>query len=131
MVQKFYAVKSESVIAKAAIVTFVFALVIGTAAYLNGGLVHVFAAAPPIATVTVFEVAFPEIAVTVAVPDWLPALSFAIAWPSLVKAGDGVIVPSVVVKVTAVPFCTGLPLLSWTIATTSVVPLTGRVGVVV
>lgn len=47
MVQKFYAVKSESVITKAAIVTFVFALVIGTAAYLNGGLVHVFAAAPP------------------------------------------------------------------------------------
>jgi len=47
MVQKFYAVKNEKVIVKAAIVTFVFALVIGTAAYLNGGLTHVFAAAPP------------------------------------------------------------------------------------
>ncbi len=48
MVQKFYAVKNEKVIAKAAIVTFVFALVIGAAAYLNGGLTHVFAAAPPV-----------------------------------------------------------------------------------
>ena len=47
MVQKFYAVKNETAIVKAAIVTFVFALVIGTAAYLNGGLTHVFAAAPP------------------------------------------------------------------------------------
>jgi SSS family solute:Na+ symporter len=46
-VQKFYAVKNEKVIGKAAIVTFVFALVIGTAAYLNGGLSHVFAAKPP------------------------------------------------------------------------------------
>lgn len=46
-VQKFYAVKSEKVIVKAAIVTFVFALVIGTAAYLNGGLSHVFASKPP------------------------------------------------------------------------------------
>ena len=46
-VQKFYAVKSEKVIGRAALVTFIFALVIGTAAYLNGGLSHIFMAAPP------------------------------------------------------------------------------------
>jgi solute:Na+ symporter, SSS family len=46
-VQKFYAVKNEKVIVKAAIVTFAFALVIGVAAYLNGALSHVFTAKPP------------------------------------------------------------------------------------
>jgi SSS family solute:Na+ symporter len=47
MVQKFYAVKSEKVIMRAAIVTFVFSIVISFAAYLNGALSHVFVDAPP------------------------------------------------------------------------------------
>ena len=42
MVQKFYAVKDESVITKAAIVTFFFAMVITVAAYFTGALLHVF-----------------------------------------------------------------------------------------
>jgi SSS family solute:Na+ symporter len=42
MTQKFYAVKSERVIPKAAIVTTVFALVIGFAAYSTGAFSHVF-----------------------------------------------------------------------------------------
>jgi SSS family solute:Na+ symporter len=42
MTQKFYAVKNEQVIPKAAIVTTVFALMIGTAAYLTGAYAHVF-----------------------------------------------------------------------------------------
>ena len=47
MVQKFYAVKSEKVIVRAAVVTFVFSIVISFAAYLNGALSHVFVNAPP------------------------------------------------------------------------------------
>jgi SSS family solute:Na+ symporter len=42
MTQKFYAIKSEEVIPKATIVTTVFALMIGFAAYFTGASVHVF-----------------------------------------------------------------------------------------
>jgi SSS family solute:Na+ symporter len=42
MTQKFYAIKNEKVISKAAIVTTVFALMIGVAAYLTGAFSHVF-----------------------------------------------------------------------------------------
>jgi SSS family solute:Na+ symporter len=42
MVQKFYAVKNEKVIPRAAIITCVFALVIGLTAYFGGALTHVF-----------------------------------------------------------------------------------------
>jgi SSS family solute:Na+ symporter len=42
MTQKFYAIKNERVIPKAAVVTTVFALVIGVAAYLTGAYAHVF-----------------------------------------------------------------------------------------
>jgi SSS family solute:Na+ symporter len=42
MVQKFYAVKDESVISKATIITTMFALIIGVSAYLTGSLSHVF-----------------------------------------------------------------------------------------
>jgi SSS family solute:Na+ symporter len=42
MTQKFYAIKSEKVISKAAIVTTIFALVIGFSAYFTGAASHVF-----------------------------------------------------------------------------------------
>jgi SSS family solute:Na+ symporter len=42
MVQKFYAVKNEKVIPKAAIATFFFALIIGFAAYFTGTMSHIF-----------------------------------------------------------------------------------------
>ncbi|GHU50433.1 sodium:solute symporter [Spirochaetia bacterium] len=42
MTQKFYAIKSEKVIPRAAIVTTVFALVIGFSAYMTGAYAHVF-----------------------------------------------------------------------------------------
>jgi SSS family solute:Na+ symporter len=42
MTQKFYAIKNEAVIPKAAVVTTVFALMIGLAAYLTGSFSHVF-----------------------------------------------------------------------------------------
>jgi solute:Na+ symporter, SSS family len=42
MVQKFYAVKNEKVIPRAAIITCLFALVIGLTAYFGGALTHVF-----------------------------------------------------------------------------------------
>lgn len=46
MVQKFYAIKNEAVITKAAIVTTIFSLIIVFAAYFNGALAHVFYEAP-------------------------------------------------------------------------------------
>ncbi|NDY55922.1 sodium/solute symporter [Desulfovibrio sulfodismutans] len=48
MVQKFYAVKDESVIVKAAWATCVFALIIGFAAYFTGSMTHLFYDAPPL-----------------------------------------------------------------------------------
>ncbi len=42
MVQKFYAVKSEDVIKKAAIATFCFAVIIGITAYFTGSMAHIF-----------------------------------------------------------------------------------------
>jgi len=42
MVQKFYSIKSEKVIPRAAVATFLFALVIGFTAYYTGALTHVF-----------------------------------------------------------------------------------------
>ncbi len=42
MVQKFYAVKNEQVITKAALATFLFALIIGFAAYFTGSMSHLF-----------------------------------------------------------------------------------------
>ncbi|MCX7719565.1 MAG: sodium/solute symporter [Candidatus Sumerlaeaceae bacterium] len=48
MVQKFYAVKNEAVIPKAAIVTFLFSLLVAVTAYYTGALTHVFFDSPPI-----------------------------------------------------------------------------------
>ncbi|MDR1307802.1 MAG: sodium/solute symporter [Treponema sp.] len=42
MTQKFYAIKNEKVISKAALVTTIFALMIGVSAYLTGAFSHVF-----------------------------------------------------------------------------------------
>lgn len=42
MVQKFYAIKNETVIKKAAIITTCFALIIGVAAYFTGAMSHIF-----------------------------------------------------------------------------------------
>jgi SSS family solute:Na+ symporter len=75
MVQKFYAVKNEKVIVRAAIITFVFAVIIGVAAYLNGALSHVFLSAPP----TLpgggpdWDRLIPDIITTV-LPGWLMAI---------------------------------------------------------
>jgi SSS family solute:Na+ symporter len=48
MVQKFYAIKSESLITKAALATCLFALIIGLAAYFTGSMSHLFYDAPPL-----------------------------------------------------------------------------------
>jgi SSS family solute:Na+ symporter len=42
MVQKFYAIKNESVIVKAAIITTIFSVIIACAAYYTGSLTHIF-----------------------------------------------------------------------------------------
>ncbi len=47
MVQKFYAIKSEELIKKAAIVTGIFAIIIGVSAYYTGSLSHIFYDAVP------------------------------------------------------------------------------------
>lgn len=46
MVQKFYSIKDESVIKKAALVTTIFAIIITFAAYYTGALAHIFMDAP-------------------------------------------------------------------------------------
>ena len=83
------------------------------------------AAAPPSAIVTVAallavpplpDVAPPENADTVAVPDTPSENNFAVAWPFVVSADVGSRRPIVVVKVTSVPFCTGVPASSVTVA---------------
>jgi len=48
MVQKFYAIKNEDVVYKAAIVTTVLALIITLSAYFTGALSHLFYQAPPL-----------------------------------------------------------------------------------
>jgi SSS family solute:Na+ symporter len=48
MVQKFYAIKDESVVYKAAVVTTLFALIITMSAYFVGSLSHVFYQTPPL-----------------------------------------------------------------------------------
>lgn len=48
MVQKFYAIKDEGVIKKAAIATCIFALIISVAAYFTGSMLHVFYDKPTI-----------------------------------------------------------------------------------
>ena len=64
----------------------------------------------------------PENARTSAVPDLVPARSFATALPLLVRASFGSMVPSVVVKFTTVPFWTGVPDDSMTVAVMSTDP---------
>ncbi len=75
MVQKFYAVKNEKVIIRAAIVTFVFALVIAGAAYFNGALMHLFTDRPPLLASgkADYDRLIPDVLVQV-LPAWLLAL---------------------------------------------------------
>jgi SSS family solute:Na+ symporter len=76
MVQKFYAIKNEKVILRAAIVTFIFSIIISFAAYLNGALSHVFVAAPPMlagGSGPDWDRLIPEI-LTQTLPAWLMAI---------------------------------------------------------
>ncbi|MFA6938028.1 MAG: sodium/solute symporter [Treponema sp.] len=77
MVQKFYAIKSESVIKKAALITTIFALVIGVAAYFTGSLSHVFFdtnSVPKTAAGGVnYDMIMPTM-MTQYLPDWLLAI---------------------------------------------------------
>jgi solute:Na+ symporter, SSS family len=75
MVQKFYAVKNEKVITRAAVVTLVFSAVIAGAAYLNGALTHVFVQAPPSLPGggPDWDRLIPDI-ITTTLPGWLMAI---------------------------------------------------------
>ena len=53
----------------------------------------------------------------------MPERNFTVALPLFVLASFGSIVPSVVVKLTTVPFCTGVPADSMTVAVMSIDPL--------
>src|SRR5688572_20371983 len=81
-----------------------------------------FAAAAPTVSVNASEAAPPEIAVIAAAPDWPLATNRAAATPLRVRASVGDIAPRLVVNVTVVPFWTGVPLGSSTVARISVVP---------
>jgi type II secretory pathway pseudopilin PulG len=68
----------------------------------------------------------PDIAVMVAVPEVVPARNFTTTRPPRsVSASDGCMVPSVVVNVTCVPLCGGVPEGSMTCAMMSADPLIG------
>ncbi len=77
MVQKFYAIKNEKVINKAAVITTLFALLIGAAAYYTGTLSHVFFTSdtvPRLASGSVnYDVLVPSL-LTGYLPDMLLAL---------------------------------------------------------
>src|SRR4051812_45001756 len=69
----------------------------------------------------------PEIAVMVAVPEPFPATYLTVTRPETsVSAWDGWTAPKLVVKLTSVPLCGGLPPDSITWAMMSAVPLAGR-----
>ena len=82
----------------------------------------------PIWTDTVLDIDPPENAVTVAVPAVFPPNSRVVARPSWVWLSCGFTVPSVVEKVTRVPFCTGVPTDSVTTAVMTDSPSTGITG---
>ena len=63
--------------------------------------------------------------ITLAVPDRPSATRRTVTRPLFVRASAGSMRPSVVVKVTSVPFCTGVPAFSVTVATMSTPPLSG------
>ena len=64
----------------------------------------------------------PDAALMSAWPDWPLAENLAVATPLSVRTCNGLIAPSVVVKVTVVPFWTGVPACSSTVALISAVP---------
>jgi len=80
------------------------------------------AGAAPIVTSRVLD-AGPENAVIVAVPDRPSAIRRAVARPSFVSDSDGSIRPSVVLKLTTVPLCTGVPTPGSTVCWLPVVPV--------
>ena len=67
--------------------------------------------------------AAPEVARISATPDWPLPMNSVVATPLIVRACVGDTVPSVVVKVTVVPFCTGVPACSSMAAEICAVPL--------
>ena len=81
------------------------------------------AAAAPTCTSSASAWAPPEKARICATPDAVPAFSRTVALPPLVRASAGWMLPRVVVKLTCVPFCTGTPPGSVTLAVISTEPL--------
>ncbi|OHB51527.1 MAG: sodium transporter [Planctomycetes bacterium GWF2_41_51] len=74
MVQKFYAIKNEAVINKAALITTIFAVIISFAAYYTGALTHIFYDKPPMgANGPDFDRIIPEL-LTQYLPSWLMAV---------------------------------------------------------
>src|SRR3954468_59481 len=91
------------------------------------------AAAPPTVIVSGFELvsclALPEVAMIFATPDWPFGMNWAAANPLTVRALTGETVPRFVEKVTVVPFWTGVPDDSSTIALTSAAPFACTIAV--
>jgi len=75
MVQKFYAIKDEKMIVRAAWVTTIFAIIISFAAYFNGAMGHAFLANPPLdpAGKPLFDQMIPEL-LKANLPEWLMAI---------------------------------------------------------
>lgn len=74
MVQKFYSIKNEKFIVKAAIVSTIFAVIITFSAYFVGAISHAFLSGPPIVNgVPVFDRLIPQL-LTTYLPNWLMAV---------------------------------------------------------
>jgi len=74
MVQKFYSIKSEKFIFKAAIVSTVFAVIITFSAYFVGAISHAFLSSPPMVNgVPVIDRLIPQL-LTTYLPGWLMAV---------------------------------------------------------
>lgn len=75
MVQKFYSIKDESVIKKAAVITMLFAVVISVAAYFTGAMTHIFYDAPVLGAngKPAFDMLIPDL-LTKQLPEGLMAL---------------------------------------------------------
>ena len=101
MVQKFYAVKDESVINKAAVITTIFALVIGVCAYFTGILSHVFFDLDSIPRLANGEINF-DLIIPTLLTTYLPELLLAVIMILVLSASMSTLASMILVSSSAI-----------------------------
>jgi SSS family solute:Na+ symporter len=101
MVQKFYSVKNEKVIPRAAVITFLFALVIGFSAYFSGAMSHVFFSPATLPKLANGTVNFDSIMPTMLVSN-LPELVMAVILLLVLSASMSTLASLVLVSSSAI-----------------------------